>query len=242
MLVVLIYKNDFANPDDMVFMVDMLKNPDTINIFSDASMRVRSKQNNTLDSCYGAVAVNKDNIIDELFRVSSDTTVPAAEIRGLRCALRLAMKYRYNYKVINIFSDSQIALFGLRDYIYGWKYNKGNLCTKYSAKAVKNQELYIECFQILNELRTTNIVNLYHQPGHVDNGLEALKEAIKVFKTSNNIRGRVDYNTIRYISLYNNYVDNKSRSFIRGINVYENYYQDPLIFYPKPNLFNNVPI
>ena len=27
------------------------------------------------------------------------------------------------FKNINIFSDSQIALFGLRDYIYNWKYN-----------------------------------------------------------------------------------------------------------------------
>jgi len=105
---------------------------------------------------------------------------------------------------------------------------------------VKNEELFVECFQLLQELRKTNIVNLYHQPGHVENGLENLRYGISVFKKSNGILGTVDYNTIRYISLYNNYVDSKSRSFIRGINIYENTFCDPLIFYPKPDIFNNI--
>ena len=235
----MIYNNKFIDPRVSNFVIDMLKNPDTLNIFSDASMRTRSKNNKILDSCYGSVAVNIDTIIDELFRVASNSTVPAAEIRGLRCSLTLALKYRYNYKIINIFSDSQVALFGLRDYIYGWRYAPdGNLYNK-SATVVKNQELFIECFQLLGELRKTNIVNLYHQPGHIQNGLDSLKDGITVFKKSNNIRGIVDYNTIRYISLYNNYVDNKSRSFIRSINIYENTFIDPLIFYPKPDIFSN---
>lgn len=231
-----IYQNNNINIENN-FLISMIKNPDTLNIFSDASMRPRTK--NILDTCYGSVAVCCDDIIDELFRLSSDTTVPAAEIRGIRCSLSLAFKYRYNYRIINIFSDSQLALFGLRDYIYGWKYKPDGQIYNKSAKIVKNQELFVECFQLLNELRKTNIVNLYHQPGHVDNGMQNLKDAIQVFKRSNRITGRIDYNVIRYISLYNNYVDNKSRSFIRGINVYENTFVDPLIFYPKPDIFNN---
>lgn len=235
----MVYNNEFISPNGN-FMIDMLKNPDTLNIFSDASMRTRVKSQHILDSCYGSVAVNMDTIIDERFRVISDTTVPAAEIRGLRCSLSLALQYRYNFKVINIFSDSQIALFGLRDYIYGWRYGKdGVLYNKSYTNAVKNQELFVECFQMLCELRKTNIVNLYHQSGHVENSLDALRKGIEVFKRSNNIKGTMDYNTIRYISLYNNYVDNKSRSFIRGINVYENTFVDPLIFYPTPDIFNN---
>lgn len=234
----MIYNNEFIDPRYSNFVIDMIKNPDTLNIFSDASMRARGK--NILDTCYGAVAVNKDTIVDEMFRLSSESTVPAAEIRGIRCSLSLALQYRHCFKVINIFSDSQVALFGLRDYIYGWRYRKDGHIYNKSSKVVKNEELFIECFQLLMELRKTNIVNLYHQAGHIENGLEQLKYGIGVFKKSNGVQGTVDYNTIRYISLYNNYVDNKSRSFIRGINIYENTFLDPLIFYPKPDIFNNM--
>lgn len=231
------YQDQFIAPTGSDFHIDMIKNPNTLNIFSDASMRSRAK--NVLDTCYGAVAVHMDNIIEELFRMNSESTVPAAEIRGIRCALSLALKYRYQYPVINIFCDSLLSIDTMRNYIYGWRFKSdGRLYSKSSA-LVKNQELYVECWQMLTELRKTNRVNLYHQPGHVDNGLKALQDAIQTFKNTNNIKGQVDYNTIRYISLYNNYVDAKSRSFIRHINIYENTYIDPLTFYPNPDTFNN---
>ena len=145
------------------------------------------------------------------------------------------------FRTINIFSDSQIAVFGLRDYIYNWKYNPeeeryylGNRKSE-----VKNQELLIECFYLLNELRKTNIVNIFHQCGHVDNGFDNIKNAAEVFKRSNGVNGVVSYELVRYISVYNNYVDNKSRSFIRTLNVFENYYTDPVEFYSKGNLYLN---
>ncbi len=224
------------------FTMQMINNKNTLNIFSDASMR---KRGDILDSCYGSVAVCQDDIVDELFRINSECTVPAGEIRGIRCSLSLAHKWKYMFKNINIFSDSQIALFGLRDYIYNWKYNPADNMFyngKNKLNLVKNQELYLECFQLLNILKETNIVNLYHQCGHVDNGRDNLINAIEVFKKSNNIHGKVDYNTIRYISIYNNYVDSKSRSFIRRTNVYENIYYDPVSFYPQSDLPKSINI
>ena len=223
------------------FSIDIFKTNDILNLFSDASMRTVSKKDHILASCYGSVAVNKDTIIDEWFRCQSESTVPAAEIRGIRCSLILALKWRYMFRTINIFSDSQIAVFGLRDYIYNWKYNPeeeryylGNRKSE-----VKNQELLIECFYLLNELRKTNIVNIFHQCGHVDNGFDNIKNAAEVFKKSNGVNGIVSYELVRYISVYNNYVDNKSRSFIRTLNVFENYYTDPVEFYSKGNLYLN---
>jgi hypothetical protein len=38
----------------------------------------------------------------------------------LRLAVGIALKYRYKYPVINIFSDSQISIFGIRDRILNW--------------------------------------------------------------------------------------------------------------------------
>lgn len=223
------------------FSIDIFKTDETLNIFSDASMRTISKKDHTLASCYGSVAVNKDTIVDEWFRCQSESTVPAAEIRGIRCSLTLALKWRYMFRTINIFSDSQIAVFGLRDYIYNWKYNKeaGRFYIGSKNSYVKNQELLIECYYLLEELRKTNIVNIFHQCGHVNNGFDNIKNAAEVFKKSNGVAGIVSYELIRYISVYNNYVDSKSRSFIRTINVFDNYYTDPVIFYTNGNLYLN---
>ena len=44
-----------------------------------------------------------DTTIDEWFRMQSGCTVPAAEIRGVRCSLTLAHMYKPYYKYINIF-------------------------------------------------------------------------------------------------------------------------------------------
>ena len=224
------------------FPIDIFKTDDILNIFSDASMRTISKNNRILASCYGSVAVNKDTIVDEWFRCQSESTVPAAEIRGIRCSLILALKWRHMFRTINIFSDSQISVFGLRDYIYNWKYNENErkyYLGKGTKNEVKNQELFIECYYLLQELKKTNIVNIFHQKGHVDNGFDTIKRAAEAFKISNGVQGTVSYEFIRYISVYNNYVDNKSRSFIRTLNVFENTYSDAVEFYSDGNLYLN---
>ena len=228
-----------SNQEYTNFVLTMIHNDNTLNIFSDASMRTREKC--ILDSCYGSVAVCKDNMVDEWFRIQSNCTVPAAEIRGVRCSLTLAHKWKYHFKNINIFSDSQLAIFGLRDYIYNWQYNPADNKLynglKGNKKPVKNQEVYIECLQMLDSLRMNgNIVTLYYQKGHVDNGMQSVKDALLVFKKSNGIMGKIDYNTIRYISLYNNYVDSKSRSIINRTNIFDNVYYDPVSFYATSNL------
>lgn len=225
-------------PEYTNFSLSMIYNEETLNIFSDASMRPRQK--GILDTCYGAVAVCKDSMIDEWFRIFSGCTVPAAELRGMRCSLTLAHMYKPQFKYINIFSDSQLALLGLREYIYNWRIDPANATLyngpKNAPKEVKNQELYVELFQLLESLRQTNIVNLYHQCGHVSNGVDNIKHALITFKKSNNIYAKVGYDLIRYISVYNNYVDNKSRSIIRTTNIYENTFIDPVSFYPQTSL------
>lgn len=233
---------DFKVPYYNNFVIDMIYNPDTLNIFSDASMRPRAK--GVLDSCYGSIAVCMDTSIDEWFRMQSECTVPAAEMRGVRCSLTLAHMHKHRFKNINIFSDSQLAIFGLREYIYNWRFDPQTQSLynglKGMSKTVKNQELYVECFQLLEDLRKTNHVELFHQRGHVENNQESIREALELFKKSNRISGKVDYNTIRYISVYNNYIDNKSRSQIRMTNIYENEFIDPVSFYLTSSIPNYV--
>lgn len=225
------------------FTLDMINNRDTLNLFSDASMRPFNRAKNELSTCYGSVAVSNDTIIDEMLRMQTVSTVPAAEIRGIRCSLSLALKWRYHFRVINIFSDSQLALFGLRDYIYNWYYNTNDgryYSGQRNKSEVVNQEIILECFYMLEELRRTNIVNLFHQKGHIENGMESIKKALVTFKKSNGIIGSIDYSTIRYISCYNNYIDNKTRSLIRRTDMFGDIqYSDAVIFNPVDNLYLN---
>ena len=89
-------------------------NFDTLNIFCDAS--ITGKYGNQT-GCYGVVAVYLDNIVDECYKLVSNTTSNQSELKGLRAAISMANKYKNNYKNINIFCDSQVSILGLRDYI-----------------------------------------------------------------------------------------------------------------------------
>lgn len=222
------------------FSLNMIYSNACLNIFSDASTRRTSKygdeSNKISDYCYGAIAVCKDDFIDELFRLQSGVTTPAAEIRGIRLSLRLALKHRYEFHTINIFSDSLLNITVLRNHLSSYLYcnDDGLFYTDaYYNKPIANQELFVECILLLNELRKTNIINFFYQPGHVDNGLANLQKAIEKFKRGNKIPGKIDYNLIRYISIYNNFVDNKSRSYVNRSNVIDKTYRDSLIFYPR---------
>ena len=202
-------------------------NFDTLNIFSDASI---ARNGNFTIGCYGVVCVEVDSIIDKEYRLVSNTTSNNSELKGVRCALSLANKYKNRYRYINIFSDSAISIIGLREYINNWKFkDDGLLYTKYNS-VVKNQDIFIGSKCILNELERSNtIIRLFHQSGHINvDNYNDLKNASNTFNKMNNINGKIDLNFIRYISNYNNYVDNTSRSLVRLNRRTNNLYIDPI--------------
>lgn len=215
--------------DNTGIQLSQIYNKKTLNIFCDASI---IKRNNITTGCYGVVAVCMDDIIDSIYKQVSNTTSNNSEVKGLRAALSLANKYKYNFPIINIFSDSQISVFGLRDYIYNWKYNiHDGLLYGSADKPIKNQEIFIECYHLMNTIKHAKL-NIFHQSGHIDNKYENIKKASMVFSRSNNIHGTVDLNLIRYISTYNNYVDQTSRSLLRRSNL-SLLYEDPILFVSK---------
>lgn len=209
--------------------INRFHNVNTLNIFSDASICGKS---GNFFGCYGAIAVVQDTIIDQTYRLVSDTTNNNSEIKGIRAALDLALKYSNSYKYINIFSDSLTSINGLKSYIYGWEINKedGLLYNK-TNKLVSNQAIFVESFRMLHELKKApSIIRLWHQAGHIDNGFNSIIKGANVFRKSNSIVGNIDLNFIRYISAWNNHVDNNSRSMLRRNIKNDNNYHDGLIF------------
>lgn len=199
-----------------------------LNIFSDASFQHD-------DACYGAVAVYNDKIIDEYYRINTDTTVNEGELRGIRSSLELALKYRYQFKTINLFSDSLYTVNALRDHSNSWHWDYGKNTYVYpTGTIIANQELIYECLCLLWELMKTNIVCIYHQKGHVTRKRNGLEKACTKFKKYNNLREAPTQETMSYLSYYNDYVDKHTRFVLHRTDTIHNEFIDPINFVPRP--------
>lgn len=221
--------------DSSVVSLNRLYNKQTLNIFCDASI---INDNGVFTGCYGVVGVVEDRIIDSMYKLASNTTNNNSEIKGIRGALSMANVWKDRYKYINIFSDSQISVFGLKKYIYKWRYKDGTFYSN-SGTPVANQYVFVEAHGQIEELvkHPNCIFSLYHQAGHISNDYNSLKRAANVFARSNNIQGKIDINMIRYISTYNNYVDVTSRNLLRRSNRTVEYC-DPIYFEPRGKINN----
>lgn len=189
-------------------------NPNTLNIFTDASIVSRPYG---YDGCYGAIAVYNDVIIDEIYRVNTGTTNNNSEIKGVRAGVFLALKYQNQFPIINIFSDSQISIFGIRDRLLNWSIDpiSGMLLGR-SGQVIQSQDIFLEIVYLM--LQYNLRINFIHQKGHVSQHIDSLIQAQHVFEASNSVRGKVDLNMIRFISKWNCVVDETSRYHLLHFN------------------------
>lgn len=207
--------------------LEQIDNPYTLNIFSDASIKNKHK---SFDGCYGAVAVVNNTIIDEIYRIATDTTNNNAEIKGVRAAVLLAIRHGSNFQNVNIFSDSQISILGIRERFPNWNYNqRSDTLYGYDRNPIKSQEIFIEILELIRQFDLRVVI--WHQKGHVKNTFESLTNASHVFAASNRVRDVIDLNLIRYISYYNNIVDDKSRKILMASNTAK-LFTTPVIFHP----------
>lgn len=186
-------------------------NPETLNIFTDASIKTLKDTGETL-GCPGAVCVgtNLDGstyVLDEAYFIERYATNNSSEIKAVSLGISKALQYRNNFKQINLFSDSMICIHGLREWLYNWLrciYNK--VMYSSSGKPVANQQTFAS---ILNTIVANNLyINLYHQKGHVSLiNNSSLENAANVFKKTNFLQDEPSLNLISQISGYNNMVD-----------------------------------
>lgn len=211
----------------------------TLNIFCDASTRRKGK---ILDACYGAIATVNNTEIDKIYRISSNSTNNLAEIQAIKAGICLAIKYKDRYDSINLFSDSEISILGIRDRYFKWKV-KYNKLYGTNSKLISNQDIFIETMNLICDHNL--MITFYHQKGHVSNNIKSIKEAEHVFMASNNIREKIDLNLIRYISYWNDKVDRESRSNLMNTNIYKLNIVRPVHFnvvnfYEQMNHYNNM--
>lgn len=224
-------------------------NSKSINIFTDGSV-YHTKGNpaipgNETIGCPGAIVVFTDdncNVVHQYYSdfIIRDATNNTTELSAIELGLCLVTKYE-NYKdyTINLFSDSQLCINSLRQWIFAWtNCMHDGIMYNSSGEPVKNQQIILS---IINLIMVRGIrVNLFHQKGHVNLNPKVLDKAHRVFKVSNNI-DNVDIELIKAISVYNDYVDIHTKISLeqfKNIDIPKIELEDAVSF--NPNNFNYV--
>ena len=199
---------------------DQISRPDTLNIFTDASMLTKSAI-----ASAGAHFYSGTNLIGEFIQNIPQATVNIGELMGVWFGLRQALEYAKTgaFSVINLFSDSQITIFGLRNWIYNWVRDEeqGHL-HGYGKKQVQNETYFIH---LVNFILGNNLkVNLYHVRGHLDGtGFKESREFKENFIYANRIHYRVDDTVINFLIKGNSLIDNRTRDKLSDVSLTTTY-------------------
>jgi hypothetical protein len=225
---------------------DNIFTDDALNIFTDASITTTAS-GETIGSA-GALLVFgsiKEQIrTEEYFQIIRNTTNNDSEAKAIRLGVYQALRYRNNFKTIRLFSDSQINILGLKEWIFNWKVNPDNGLYYGSSGEVKNQNVLLEIVDTI--VRNNLNIRLFHQKGHVKKSKSSLLNATHVFAASNGIRCNITYEFIKIISRFNNRVDEFTRDQFNNIdinnlnNFYEAIYFDPSYYYFDKNYYKDL--
>ncbi|MGL5751471.1 MAG: RNase H family protein [Paraclostridium sp.] len=183
-------------------------NPGTLNIFTDAS--IKSYNGETI-GCPGAIVVEtNDKYIQNIINIDSyiirHSTNNNSEISAINLGIDNALKYRDQYHTINLFSDSNICVQGLTDWIFNWvNCVSGGLMYGSSGTPVANQHIFLS---IIYKIVNNNLnINIYHQKGHV-NILkpESILKAQKSMMNTNKLSD-IELALVENVSIYNDAID-----------------------------------
>ena len=188
-------------------------NSKTLNIFTDASIR---NVNNETIGAPGYVAVLGDQIISQDVRILRESTNNQSEIYAIYMAIQFALKYRNNVQVINVFSDSQFSIYGLREWIFNWMNNIYNdILYNSSGNMVSNQNIILAIIYTIIDYKL--VINLYHNRGHFT--IDKIPEFIELFKKHNFLNDYIDREAAEKIIRYNSIVDHTTRSLLHNTKV-----------------------
>lgn len=208
-------------------------NQDTLNIFTDAS--VMHVENETI-GCPGVVIVATDingipYVLNTYSYINNHSTNNDSEIKAIYSGVLCGLGYRNNFKRINLFSDSNICIQGLKDWIFNWIYCiQDNTMYSSSGQPVANQMTFMA---IVHTIVNSNFeINLFHQKGHVNiNSQKSLDKAKNSMVKSNRVKD-IDMDLVIQLSIYNDMVDKMTKKHL------EDYYDTEYVYSNrKKNLF-----
>ena len=215
----------------MIFSLDNFCRSDVLNIFTDASLR---SDGQNVWTCGGALAFEGKEIIDRAFRIFGGQSSNYAELKAIRIGVSMAVELckKKQYSAVNLFSDSQISILGIRDRLFNWRVVNDKL-VGYANKQIKNQDIILDIVQVVNNGNLR--INFWHQKGHVDiRSMKAKEHAYDTFVISNRPAGATDSEVepafINYISTCNDMIDHYSREQLYDISIRKAMIVDPFYF------------
>ena len=205
----------------------------TLNLFCDASISKGAR----IDGCSGSVPVVYSEESDEGVQLKPQVAVirnctnNIAELMAINLGVNFALKNQELYTRINLFSDSQISIFGLRDWIWAWarSLRTYNRMISSAGTDVANQEIIMTIVNKINSIKTP--FYLYHQKGHA---VGKCANARKVFTASNNIL--LAPNDVVAITKYNDFIDRYTRDLLLSRTYMESDVTVPLPFCIRPDM------
>lgn len=187
----------------------------TLSVFCDASIDIKNKI-----ACGGAVSsypvfgANGSNVLVDNSRMTIQrcATNNSGEILAILEGINLAsiMMQYIKFNRINIYSDSKISLYGLREWCFRWAPTQDENGFIYGSNGkVSNQQKFIEIIDTIINLKLP--VRFYHQKGHVKKTQYAM--ANRFFYDANKEFAQVvnPLYDIETISAYNNWIDKATR-------------------------------
>lgn len=219
----------------MIITNEMMFNKDTLNIFTDAS--IRKMPDGEVIGSAGYNVINGYDVISSSIcgqEIIRNTTSNNSEIHAVRLGIQQAIKYKnHGFRNINLISDSKICIYGLREWIFNWVRDSVNsdYLIGSTRQKVANQDVILD---IVYKILYFNLrINLFHQNGHVNTNSEKdLLSAKATFRASNHIDEDVDIELIKNISIANNAIDSFTRNIVKSIIIPERVLETrPLIEY-----------
>lgn len=184
-------------------------NKNTLNIFTDASTLNKS---NEIIGAPGYIAVIDDIVVHKDIQILRETSISESELYAIYMAIQYALINIKRVSVINIFSDSQFAVFGLREWIFKWVNNiKDDKMYNSSGKEVAHQSIFMA---IIYTILSYNLpVSFFHNRGHFK--YNQIDEFIDLFTKHNFLSENIDKSIAKTIIYYNDRIDNETRFVLK---------------------------
>ena len=200
-------------------------------LFTDAaSYNNGQKDPNKPQHSYSAALLTyKGDVVAVFGAFNPNTTNNFGEINAIRIGLiesirfiieEIGLKSKDFY--IDLYSDSEICVKGINEWMPSWKNRASSDGTWYSSKGEKvaNQEIFKDIDYILNSKGTKKYlfkrvgesserkynINIYHIRGHINTAKSKdIEKAMKTFKRNNGFE--ISESKLNFIVNYNNKVD-----------------------------------
>lgn len=201
-----------------------------LNIFCDASTentvgKVGKGSRSEVTTCGGFIAISGGKIKEEVYHHMNYGSSGVAEIDAFESAIYYGLNNDQFFDRINIFTDYQPAVSGIRTWEAYYKYHPVDLSPTH-CDINKYDRLVLDMIG-----NGSNNISIYHQKSHVKYWLDGhLRAAAHVFAASNGIRNNIDLSLIKYISRWNTYIDNATRGLLGFVNESPLMWNDTLEF------------